>query len=27
MHMAYANYDLNETRTLYRLLIKGDRPF
>lgn len=26
MHMAYANYDLNETRTLYRLLIKGDRP-
>lgn len=27
MHMAYANYDLNETRTLYRLLIKGDRPY
>ena len=27
MHMAYANYDLSETRTLYRLLIKGDRPF
>ena len=27
MHMAYADYDLNETRTLFRLLIKGDRPF
>ena len=26
MHMAYADYDLSETRTLYRLLIKGDRP-
>ena len=27
MHMAYADYDLNETRTLYRVLIKGDRPY
>jgi alpha-ketoglutarate-dependent taurine dioxygenase len=27
MHMAYADYDLTETRTLFRLLIKGDRPF
>jgi alpha-ketoglutarate-dependent taurine dioxygenase len=27
MHMAFADYDLTETRTLYRLLIKGDRPF
>jgi alpha-ketoglutarate-dependent taurine dioxygenase len=26
MHRAFADYDLNETRTLYRLLIKGDRP-
>jgi taurine dioxygenase len=27
MHMAYADYDLSETRTLYRMLIKGDRPY
>ncbi|MFT5446347.1 MAG: taurine dioxygenase [Gammaproteobacteria bacterium] len=27
MHMAMADYDLNETRTLYRVLIKGDRPY
>ena len=27
MHMAYADYDLKETRTLYRVLIKGDRPY
>jgi len=26
MHRAFADYDLTETRTLYRLLIKGDRP-
>jgi len=26
MHRAFADYDLNETRTLYRLLIRGDRP-
>ena len=27
MHMAHADYDLEETRTLYRILIRGDRPF
>jgi len=27
MHMAFADYDIDETRTLYRLLIKGDRPY
>jgi taurine dioxygenase len=27
MHMAYADYDLSETRTLYRMLIKGERPY
>jgi taurine dioxygenase len=27
MHMAMADYDLTETRTLYRVLIKGDRPY
>jgi len=27
MHMAYADYDLKETRTLYRVLIKGDQPY
>lgn len=26
MHMAHADYDLEETRTLYRALIKGARP-
>ena len=26
MHMAFADYDLNETRTLIRALLKGDRP-
>lgn len=26
MHMAHADYDLQETRTLYRALIKGGRP-
>ncbi len=27
MHMAMADYDLSETRTLFSVLIKGDRPF
>ena len=27
MHMAYADYDLKETRTLYRVLIRGDKPY
>lgn len=27
MHMAYADYDLKETRTLYRVLVKGDQPY
>ena len=27
MHMAFANYDLGETRTLMRALLKGERPF
>ena len=27
MHKAFANYDLTETRTLLRTLVKGDKPY
>lgn len=27
MHRAFADYDLSETRTLYRALVAGDRPY